>query len=328
MRLANPLFLFLLVVVVFLWWQKRRWQPPTITFPVFAFFPENITSRRIFWQKVFSFSRWVVLLLLVFALSRPQLGEEVEDISGRGIDIMLVIDTSTSMQAIDFYPENRLSAAKKVAQNFIRQRKHDRIGIVVFAGLAYTQCPLTVDHDAVLNFLDQIEIGMTTVDGTAIGSAIATAVNRLKGSPAKSKVIILLTDGRNNMGEVDPLTSAKASSALNIKIYTIGAGKPGGAVYPVDDPFFGRRYIRIPEQELDEDTLAKIAEITSGRYFRAKDINSLIKIFQEIDTLEKSEIKEVRYSSYRELYPIFLWPAFLILMLEFLVKHLWLRVIP
>jgi len=328
MRLANPLFLLLLPVLGLAWWSGRRQPPPTLFFSTFSFFPGPTVSRRVFWDKIFSSARWLVLFLLVLALSRPQAEQITEDISSRGIDIMLVLDTSTSMQAIDFNPENRLGAAKKVARDFIRERKYDRVGIVVFGGLAYTQCPVTIDHDAVLNFLDQVEIGMTGIDGTAIGSAIATAVNRLSASPAKSKVIILLTDGRNNMGEIDPLTASQAAAALNIKIYTIGAGRPGGAIYPVADPFFGQRYVHLPEQELDESMLQKIASITGGRYFRAKDINSLIEIFRQIDALEKTEIKLPRYSHYRELYYLFLWPALLILVADFLVRHLWLRVIP
>ena len=191
-----------------------------------------------------------------------------------------------------------------------------------------TQCPLTADHDAVLNFIDQTAIGMTEVDGTAIGSAIATATNRLKDSPGKSKIMILITDGRNNAGEIDPLTAAQAAAALSVKIYTIGAGQPGGALYPVDDPAWGRQYVKIPEQELDEDTLAKIAETTSGRYFRATDSASLERIMKQINELEKSEIKTVKYTNYRELFHWFLWPAFFLLLLEVLLSNTWLRKVP
>jgi Ca-activated chloride channel family protein len=265
---------------------------------------------------------------LSFALARPQAGQKSSEIYNQGIDILLALDTSTSMQAIDFKPANRFEAAKKVAKEFVKGRTHDRIGIVVFAGLAYTQCPLTADTDAVLNFLDQSAIGMTQVDGTAIGSAIATAVNRLKDSPGKSRVVILVTDGRSNIGEIDPLTAAQAAQALGARVYTIGAGQPGGALYPVDDPFFGRQYVKMPGQELDESTLAKIAETTGGRYFRATDSAALERIFKQIDSMEKSEIKTVKYTNYTELFGWMLWPAFILLLLEIALANTWLKRLP
>lgn len=272
--------------------------------------------------------RYAALILAIIALARPQAGQKTEEIYNNAIDIMIIMDTSGSMQAVDFKPKNRLDAAKTVAKEFVQGRQFDRIGIVVFAGLAFTQCPLTLDHDSILNFIDQIEIGMTGVDRTAVGSAIATGAERLKKSTGKSKVMILVTDGKNNYGDIDPLTAAQAAAAYDIKIYTIGAGAPGGALFPVDDPVFGRQYVKIPEQELDEDTLAKIAESTGGRYFRATDSQSLKSIFKQINQMEKTEVKALKYTSYTELYFWFLWPALLLLGIEIFVTRFWLVKIP
>jgi len=193
--------------------------------------------------------------------------------------------------------------------------------------LSFTQCPLTLDYGAVLDFLDSVEIGMTQTDGTAIGTAIATCVNRLKDIPAKSKVIILLTDGRNNMGEIDPWTAAQAAGAMNIKIYTIGAGVPGGAMYPIDDPVFGKRYVRLPE-DLDEETLIKIASLTGGQYFRAKSSEGLREIYNKIDKMEKTEIKVNEYTEYTELFLYFILPAVLLFFTEIILTNTYFRKAP
>lgn len=332
MRFANPVFIILLIALIplILFYERRKGKKSqaSILFPGLSQIKDINPSPKVKLSFVPRILRYSVFVLVLLSLARPQAGQKSEEIYNQGIDIMLVLDTSTSMRAIDFKPDNRLSAAKKVAKEFVKGRKYDRIGIVVFSGLSYTQCPLTIDHEAVLNFIDQTEIGMTEVDGTAIGSAIATAANRLKDSPGKSRIMILITDGRNNMGEIDPLTAAQAASAVGIKIYTIGAGQPGGALYPVDDPFFGTRYVKIPEQELDEPTLAKIADITQGRYFRATDTNSLMNIFKQIDEMEKTEIKTLKYTNYTELLWYFLWPAFLLLGFEMFLSGLYFRKIP
>jgi Ca-activated chloride channel homolog len=331
MRFANPSFLLILIPVAFLIWLEiahRKRKNAAISFPGIENLTKYTNSLAARLHNLPIILKYLALALLIIAFARPQAGKKTEEVSNRGIDIMLVLDTSTSMQALDFEPDNRLEAAKKVARDFVKGRLNDRLGLVVFAGLAYTQCPLTIDHDAVLNLLDQITIGMTQVDGTAVGSAIATAANRLKDSTGKSRVMILLTDGRNNMGEIDPITASEAAQALDIKIYTIGAGKPGGALYPVDDPFLGRRYVKIPEQELDEETLSKIASITGGRYFRATDINSLHDIFKQINEMEKTEIKTLKYTNYTELFGYFLWPAFLLLLIQVLLANTWLKVSP
>ena len=331
MRFAYPLFLLLLAAIPFMLWEERRRKKnrqPALLFSDNTPFDGINPSPRAKLLFLIPLARTVAVALLIMALARPQAGQKNEEIYNQAIDIMLVLDTSTSMKAIDFKPANRFEAARKTAIEFVKGRRADRIGIVVFSGLAYTQCPLTSDHDAVLNFLDGAAIGMTEIDGTAIGSAIAAAANRLKDSTGKSKVIILVTDGRNNMGEIDPLTASQAAGAMGIKIYAIGAGQPGGALYPVDDPLWGRQYVKMPEQELDESTLAKIAEATQGRYFRATDSESLQRIFRQIDEMEKTEIKTVKYTSYNELYGYALWPGIILLGLELLLSTAVLRKIP
>jgi Ca-activated chloride channel family protein len=218
------------------------------------------------------------------------------------------------MKAEDFKPQNRLGAAKEVMRDFIKSRKNDRLGLVVFSRFSFTQCPLTLDYGVLLESLDKIEIGMIE-DGTAIGTAITNAVNRLRDSTAKSKIIILLTDGINNAGKIDPLTATKAAHALGIKIYTIGAGRPGGALYPVEDPIFGKRYVQMDTQ-IDEALLRKIADETGGLYFRANDEQGLKEIYETIGKFEKTKIETKEFANYDELAGYFILPGFLILILE------------
>jgi Ca-activated chloride channel family protein len=270
--------------------------------------------------------RLAAIALLIVALARPQKGQTSDEALTPTTDIMLCLDTSGSMQALDFKPKNRLEAAKDVIQDFIKHRRHDRIGLVVFSAFAYTQCPLTTDYGALLALLDKVHIGMIE-DGTAIGTAIATSVSRLKDSEAKSKTLILLTDGRSNRGEIDPVTAAKTAAAFNIKIYAVGTGAPGGAIFPVQDPFFGTRYVQLPE-DLDEGTLREIAGVTGGQYFRATDMDSLRKIYKEIDKLEKTDIKVRTFTDYQDKYPVFLLIAFALFMTEALLSQTLLRRVP
>ena len=239
---------------------------------------------------------------------------------------MLALDISSSMMAEDFKPKNRLEVAKLVAQDFVKGRTSDRIGMVVFAGESYTQCPLTLDYGVLLNFIRDVKIGLVE-DGTAIGMSIANAVNRLRDSKSKSKVIILLTDGRNNSGELHPLSAAQIAKALDVKIYTIGAGSKGTALYPIVDPVFGKRYQRLPV-EIDEDLLQKIASMTGGKYFRAIDKSSLEKIFDEIGQLEKTKIEVKEYTRYRELFSIFLSLGLILFGLEMLLSNTKFKKIP
>lgn len=274
--------------------------------------------------------RSLVFVFIITALARPQKGIEHTKMPTEGIDIILALDVSTSMYAEDFTLNgksiNRLAVIKPIVKEFIKDRTSDQIGMIVFAGRPYTQCPLTLDYGILSQFLDKVEIGMVE-DGTAIGSAIATCINRLKGLPGKSKIVILLTDGRNNMGKIDPLTAAEMAKTMGVKIYTIGAGAKGLAPYPVMDPFGNKTYTRI-SVDIDEDTLKQIAQITSGMYFRATDTEGLREIYKQIDQMEKTKIEVKIYMEYKELFPYFLIPGLFLLILEIIISNTWLRKIP
>jgi Ca-activated chloride channel family protein len=248
-----------------------------------------------------------VLALLVLALARPQLGVGSADVETSGIDVILAIDVSGSMQALDFQlddqPTSRLDVVKAVVEEFIGGRPSDRLALVAFAGRPYLVSPLTLDHDWLVRNLERVKIGLVE-DGTAIGSGIAAAVNRLRDQAAKSKVVILLTDGVNNAGKVAPVTAAEAARALGIKVYTIAAGTRGEAPMPVTDQFGRQRVVNVPV-DVDEATLAKVAEITGAQSYRATDTDSLKRIYAEIDQLEKSTATMKRFEEYREL---FAWP--------------------
>jgi len=328
MRLADLWFLLLLAFIPpYLWWTVfHRRREGSIRFSDLGSIKRVEGARSVKYRKALYFLRGLALSLMVVALARPQAGRKGEEILTKGIDIILAIDVSTSMKAEDFKPNNRLWVAREVAKDFIRGRKNDRIGLVVFAGKSFTQCPLTLDYGVLLNFLDQVKIGMVE-DGTAIGMGLATAINRLRDSKAKSKVIILLTDGRNNRGEIDPLTAAKAAQALGIKVYTIGAGRRGSALYPIEDPLFGKRYVRLPV-DIDEKTLTEVATTTGGRYFRATDAQKLAEIYKEISRMEKTKIKVREYMEYSERFGRLLLPALLLLMVEIGLANTRFRKIP
>jgi Ca-activated chloride channel family protein len=248
----------------------------------------------------------------VLTLARPQSGETAVAIKSSGVDIILAIDTSGSMQALDFQQDgqrvDRLTAVKKVVKEFIKGRGHDRLGMVVFGEEAFTQCPLTLDYGILLSFLDRLSIGMAG-DATAIGSAIAISTKRLKDLKAQSKIVILLTDGRNNAGRISPEVATDAAAALGIRIYTIGAGTHGKAPFKIDT-LFGPKYV-YREVDIDEESLQKIAQKTGGQYFRATDSDSLAQIYKHIDALEKSEVELKEYSEYHEHFLWFLLPALL-----------------
>jgi len=330
MRCADPFYLLLLILIGAGYWYVRRARARRTASLPYPSVRAVAAPLGLPWYRdprLLLILRAAAFILLVAALARPQKGQRTEELLTKGIDIILCIDTSTSMRAIDFKPMNRLDAAKDAAAAFIRGRRFDRIGIVVFSGMSFTQAPLTLDYGAVLDFLGTVAIGMTYTDGTAIGNAIITALNRLKGSDAKSKIIILLTDGRNNAGEVDPLTAARAAAALGVKIYSIGAGKPGGGVYPVDDPFFGTRYVQLQE-DLDEDTLRAIADATDGLYFRAQSPQAMKEIYERINRLEKTEIKVKEYVDYTDLYLYILLAGAALCAREFILGNTLLAVIP
>ena len=251
--------------------------------------------------------------VIIVALARPQFGFTKEEIRTEGIDIVLVLDTSGSMKAVDFKPKNRLYVAKKVAKEFIQGRKNDRIGLVVFAAKAFTQCPLTLEYGVLLGLLEKVDFGVIE-DGTAIGMAIGAAVNRLRESEAESKVIVLLTDGRNNRGEIDPLTAAGLAKAMDVKIYTIGAGKKGQAYYPVQDRVFGTRFVKMAV-DIDDETLRKVAQATGGEYFRATDAQKLEEIYSEISRMEKAIIETKVYRQYSEKFVPFLAGGLILIVL-------------
>ena len=258
------------------------------------------------------------MALLIVALARPQLGKTFSRVQASGIDIMLALDVSGSMLAEDLSIGNerasRIEAVKKVTRKFIESRPNDHIGILCFAGRPYLVSPLTLDHDWLLQNLDRVRLGMVE-DGTAIGSAIASAANRLKDKEAKSKIMVLLTDGENNSGKVPPLTAAEAAKALGIKVYTVGAGTHGEAPVPVQD-MFGRTVYRMVPVDVDEKTLKEIAAMTGAEYYRATDGKSLGEIFQQIDKMEKSTVELDQYKQYRDLFAWFLAPGFALIVIE------------
>lgn len=330
MRFANPWWLLLLILVAGLGWLlwKKAGKPDGIRFSDLSLVEKSIPKRLIGPDEILGIINLLGLIFCIIALARPQTGLKTEQISGQGVDIILCMDTSGSMRSIDFKPQNRLGAAKEVAKKFVESRSKDRMGLVVFGGVAETICPLTIDKRAMLDSLEGTSIDMTGVDMTAIGMGVATSADRLRTSQAKSKVIVLLTDGKNNTGSVDPITAAKAAGALGIKIYAIGAGSPEGGIMPVQDPLYGMRYVRLPGNDLDEDTLRTVATVSNGVYFRAKDGKGLEDIFRKINDLEKSEYKISEFTHYRDLYPGWLGLGLALLFLGAMLNETVLRRIP
>jgi len=327
---AHPQFLFLLLLLPLLgwrYWRRHQRLGGTIRYSNLDLLknlpkPSNYLSKHLLFGL-----RLLALALIIVALARPQSGHTEEEVTTEGIDIVMALDISSSMLAEDFKPKNRIEAAKLVAEQFISGRQSDRIGMVVFSARSFTQCPLTLDYGVLINFLKKVEVGMIKEDGTAIGLGLANAVDRLRNSKAKSKVIILLTDGRNNTGEIDPLTAARVAQAFNVRIYTVGVGTRGEALYPVQDPFFGKRYVRMPV-DIDEESLTKIAQITDGQYFRATDRQSLEKILAEIDKLEKTKIEVKQFTRYRELFVNWLAVAMGLIFVEIVLANTKFRKIP
>lgn len=337
LRFADPCFLglFILIPALVFWHVKRRNRNgATLQFSHLGIARSAYKPSAAHKREMLTVLRMLTLASLIFAFARPQSGTKGEEVLTQGIDIILAMDVSSSMLAEDLKP-NRLEASKAVAEEFIKGRKNDRIGMVVFAGESYTQCPLTLDYSILLTLLGNLEMclgtdreGNTFIDdGTAIGMGLATAANRLRTSQAKSKVIVLLTDGSNNAGQVDPITAAQIAQALDIRVYTIGAGTRGTAMYPVQDPFFGKRYVPRPV-DIDEETLTKIAQLTGGQYFRATSSDNLSKVYHEIDAMEKTLIKVKEYTRYTELFYYFVGLALFFLTLEVILAHTRFRKIP
>lgn len=319
---SPPFFLLILSVPLVYFLIHKGYGVPRIHFSSLSLFSNIPLSRREKFRFVFPLMRALALLFLIIGMARPQWGNKTTETLSEGIDIILSVDTSGSMKALDFKLDgnesNRLDVIKKVMQDFVLRRPYDRIGMIVFGDEAYTQCPLTLDKDTLKTFVDWVFIGMAG-DGTAIGNGLGLSVKRLKDQKTKSKVIILLTDGRNNAGEVAPLMAAQMAKEFGIKVYTIGVGTRGPVPYPQETPFGVRRaYARL---DLDEDTLKEIAGATGGLYFRAVDTDELEKIYGEIDQMEKTEVKVKEYSDYQELYFWFLLAALFFVFLEIVLSQ-------
>jgi Ca-activated chloride channel family protein len=321
---ADPHFLYLLLIVpaiIAFYVLKQRKAYASLRLPGLNPLDKSGTTIRNYLQHLLFAIRMIAVLLLIFVLARPQSTDKFQDVSTEGIDIILTLDISGSMLARDFKPD-RLEASKNVATEFISGRPYDRIGLVVFSGESFTQCPLTTDHAVLINLLREIQSGMIE-DGTAIGMGLANAVNRIKDSEAKSKVIILLTDGINNRGEIAPGTAAGIAKTFGIRVYTIGVGTQGMAPYPVQTPF-GTQYQNMPV-EIDEAILKDIAQTTGGRYFRATDNNKLVQVYGEIDKLEKSKIDVKQFTRKNEKYLIPGLIAFCLLAVEIFIRYTVLR---
>lgn len=317
---ANPEYLYLLLVVPLMgawyWYKNNRSKAEIQISTTLPFAASKKTIRQYLYHSLFVF-RVITISLLIFALARPQSTSSSQDVTIEGIDIVMAMDISGSMLAEDLKP-NRLEAAKRVAQDFIGGRPNDRIGLVVFSGETFTQAPLTTDHQVLKDLFEKVKSGMIE-DGTALGDGLATAASRLRESKAISKVIILLTDGVNNMGAVDPLSAAEIAKLYGIRIYTIGVGSMGMAPYPVQTPF-GLQYQNM-EVKIDEDLLKDVARMTDGKYFRATSNNKLKEVYDEIDKLEKSKIDVTEFhKKTEEFLPLAIF-ALILFLLEFLLKN-------
>ncbi len=324
---ANWWALFLLLIIPFMfyrYWKKNHQLSPSAVFSSLKLFndiPKSFKEKLVHLPVIL---RLISLALLIVAFARPQTFSFGENIYTEGIDIAIVLDISGSMLAEDLKP-NRLEAAKKVIDDFIKGRTSDKIGLVIFSGESFTQCPLTIDYSVLRNLLSEIRSGMI-VDGTAIGNAIANGVNRLKDSQAKSKIMILLTDGVNNAGEIDPITAAQIAQKFGIRIYTVGVGTVGEAPYPFQTPF-GVRYQMVPV-EIDENLLKQISNITGGKYFRATNNRKLVEIYDEIDKLEKTRVEVTSYRHAKELFFSWALIGFILLFVELGLSKFYLKKIP
>ena len=327
-RFVDPYYLLLLLLLpALVWWHVRLGERTlgAVRYSAVDRLVRADRRRTGRWRHLPFGLRLLALALLLVAFARPQTGVTAENVATDGIDIVLVLDLSSSMLAEDLEP-NRIGAARQVAADFVRGRLNDRIGLVVFAGEAFTQAPLTLDHRVVTTLIEELEVGVIE-DGTAIGMGLATAVKRLGDSSAESKVIVLLTDGQNNRGSIDPATAAQMAQALGVRIYAVGAGTRGSAQVPVDDPLFGRRTVSM-QVDIDDEALEEVASLTGGRYFRATDRESLERVYEEIDALETTEIEMTSFTRYGELFHLPLAAGLGLLLLEVALGRTVLRRLP
>ena len=324
---THPWVLFSLVIVPLLivwylrWSHKREGSIRFSSLSLIRTVSALSGKRKVNFLNFLTLS---IILLLVLALARPRITSKESESSWDVVDIMLVLDISGSMRAEDFKP-NRLEAAKLEALDFVSSREHDRIGLVVFAGESYLQCPLTVDNDVVTNILKQVTIIDEQHDGTAIGMALAMGINRLRDSEVKNKVIVLLSDGSNNAGELDPITAARMATDYDITIHTIGIGRNGKVPFPTVDPFTGRKRLIYQEMEIDEETLLALSKETSGQFSLANDREGLSVIFDELDKLERTEVSVTDYTDYREIFAWFLFPAVALAVSDRFIRQFWFR---
>jgi Ca-activated chloride channel family protein len=315
-RFLNPEFLWLLALLPLIaMWRGRKGRVAAVEYSnveIARTVARETRSRPARWTTML---RLLVATLLILGLARPQYGQGRSEVQASGVDLMLAVDVSGSMEALDFtingQPANRLECVKSVVSKFIEARPNDRIGLVAFAGAPYLVSPLSLDHQWLQQNLDRVRIGLIE-DGTAIGSALATSVNRLRDQPSKSKIVVLLTDGLNNAGKVAPQTAAEAAKAMGVKVYTIGAGAQGEAPVPVKDQF-GNQRIVMAKVDVDEAGLKKIAEETGGKFFRATDTDSLHKIYAEIDRMEKTTHQVKKFAKYHELFAFAVVPGLMLL---------------
>ncbi|HOZ51401.1 MAG TPA: VWA domain-containing protein [Chitinophagaceae bacterium] len=318
---AHPQFFFLLLLIpLFIIWQyqfKKKSQP-TLMVSTLNGLQKLPTTWKVKWRGILNVLRVLSFIFIVIAMARPQNSNINETVNSEGLDIVMSLDISGSMLAEDFRP-NRIEAAKKVAQEFIENRPTDRIGLVIFSGESFTQCPLTTDQNVLKEQLKNIRSGLLE-DGTAIGMGLATAVERLRNSKAKTKIIILLTDGVNNSGLIDPITALEIAKAYKIRVYTIGVGTQGSAPYPVKDQF-GNTEMKMMPVQIDETLMQKISKETGGKYFRAIDNNSLAKVYKEIDRLEKTKIEINSFKRYAELFLPYAMLGLLFLFLEIVLRN-------
>lgn len=327
MEFAHPTYLYLLLLLLPLiaWYIiKLSRTQPSFRLASTEAFKEMPRNMKVYLRHLPFVLRLITIALVIIVLARPQSINSYQTTESQGIDIMMAVDISGSMLAQDLTP-NRLIAAKKVAAEFVTDRPNDKIGLVIFAGESFTQCPLTTDHKVLLNLLNEVDFGMVE-DGTAIGLGLANSVNRLKDSQSQSKVVILLTDGTNNRGQIAPLTAADLAQSYGIRVYTIGVGTQGVAPTPVQTPFGIR--IQNVEVDIDEKTLTEIAAITGGQYFRAEDNEGLSNIYDEIDEMEKYLINVQNVTRKQELYLPFALLALALIFIELLLRRTWLRTIP
>jgi len=319
------LFLLLLLIPMIAWYiWKQKTAHATLQISSLRFFSLIRKSRKNYLRHLPFIFRLMAIIFIITALARPQSTNKLRNITSEGIDIIVSLDISGSMKAMDFKP-NRLEAAKDVAIGFIQGRPSDRMGLVIFAAESFTQCPLTLDHNVLTNLFRDVQIGMLE-DGTAIGMGLATAVNRIKDSDAKSKVIILLSDGENNRGQIAPLTAAEIAKTYGIRVYTIGVGTMGMAPFPINT-VFGQQ-VQNMEVKIDEPMLTEIAEITGGKYFRATDKQALEGIYKEIDAMEKNKIKVKEYTKHAEEFHLFALLAIIFLLAEIILRNTVLRTLP